>query len=437
MPTAATVTIPGVQLLKVGRWYSKSHPDGRDYTAAELAAAVAAYNDPTVDHPVLKIGHRSKLAEAHLGDGAPALGWVANLRLDDNGTTLVGDLVDVPAKLAAIIPKAFRRRSAELAFGVRAASGKAYAMVLNALSLLGEQPPAVKGLDDVAGLYGLSGNEQDADELVELDLAAGVDPLKAAELAAAVDQVDELGLSPAVRAAAVAELEAAAGVKVPTIPAPQPAPRQTGAQPATDPIEEPGTMTIDEADLRTKLGLAADGDVDAAITKLLEDAKNGAEGEKPGDKPGEEKPAEGEKPGEKAPEPVGAALSAETVKALEAAGVAVISKDVLAELTTGAKAGAEVAAQLAASGREAKVDAAIRGGKLAPAERDHWLKVLTEAPETGEALLAAMAPRFAVAEVGADVDTAELGALSGAAGDAALASFLTDAGVDFVGLDGK
>lgn len=449
-PTAATVTIPGVQLLKVGRWYSKSHPDGRDYTAAELAAAVAAAQDPTVDHPVLKIGHRSKLAAAELGDGAPALGWLSNVRLEDDGNTLVADIVDVPAKLAAIIPKAFRRRSAEVAFGLRAASGKAYAMALTALSLLGEQPPAVKGLDDVTALYGLSGNEYDVDDLDAIDLAAGVQPEAAAALAAAIDRLDELNLSAGVRAVAVAELEAAAGVTVPTIPPARPTSRQNDANAATDPPEELGTMTIDEKALREKLGIKDEDDITAAVEKLLEGAKPAGDGNEPaGGGSGNEPAGGGEGGNEPAgteganePELVGA-LSADTIKALEAAGVTIISKGALAELTKGAQAGTAVAEQLREAELAAVLDEAQRTGRITPAERGGpakdgkeatgFYRMLEQDFEGGKALLSGMAPRFATAEVGADV--AELAGLSGEAADAALAGFLDSIGAgDHVGL---
>ena len=142
-------TIPGVELVSAGSW-DASKGDG-NITRDELAAMVRAAKDPTVDAVPVKIGHKDKRFTTE--DGDPAMGWVSNLRLSDDGNTLLGDLVGVPSKLASIIPAAFRKRSIEMFRGFRSKAGKTHSAVLSGLALLGVTAPAVKGLADVMALY--------------------------------------------------------------------------------------------------------------------------------------------------------------------------------------------------------------------------------------------------------------------------------------------
>jgi len=148
--------IDGVQLMRTGTWDAST---GRiKVTPDDLAAIVAAAADRVVDRAPIKIGHRDDRFQGPDGEppareGEPAYGWVENLRLADGGNTLIGDLVGIPGKLAAIIPAAFRRRSVEIAYGLRTVAGKVYRAVLTGLALLGQSAPAVKGLDDVLALY--------------------------------------------------------------------------------------------------------------------------------------------------------------------------------------------------------------------------------------------------------------------------------------------
>lgn len=417
-----TVTIRGVELVKVGRWFSRSHPKGRDYTEAELAAAVDAARDAEVDAAALKLGHSGALSE--LGDGAPAFGWVDKVRLSADRTTLLGDLVDVPAKLAAIMPKAFRRRSAELAFGVRTPSGKTYAMALTGLALLGATPPAVKGLADITSLYGLSGDPLPSDATDAIELATGLDLAGVGRLSAALDAVAELGLDGAEADAVVDRIIELAGVTEPTIPAADDGSRQNDAvPPAPSPKQE--TPTMDDAKLRKLLGIEENADIDKAVDEAL--AKAEADAETPEAKAireaAEAKAAADAKAladaeAAKTPEPAGA-LSADTLAALKAAGLDVIPAGVLDELKAGAAAGTTAAAALAASERDDLLDAALRSGRIAPADVDRFRKLYDEAPETTKGLLSSLTPRFATAELGsaADLDADEIT-------DEALAAFI-------------
>jgi phage I-like protein len=147
MGAMETTTIPGVELMKVGIWQSGSGPV--DVTPARLAAVLAASQDTEVDVPVLKIGHYDQRFE----DGTPALGYVKNQRLSADGNTLLGDITDVPVKLAEIAKSAYKRRSAELRFNVKTPSGRTHEATMTGLALLGVTPPAVKGMADLVGLY--------------------------------------------------------------------------------------------------------------------------------------------------------------------------------------------------------------------------------------------------------------------------------------------
>jgi hypothetical protein len=143
------VTIPGVELLEVGEDWATSTGDFT-FTAEDLAAAVAAQDDPAVRAPVIKLGHIDPRF-----DGEPALGRVVNMRTADSGQTLVGDLVGVPAWLADIMATAFPSRSIEGAYGVTTATGNTHQFMIDGLALLGVSAPAITTLEDIAGLFGV------------------------------------------------------------------------------------------------------------------------------------------------------------------------------------------------------------------------------------------------------------------------------------------
>lgn len=144
-------TIPGVELVRVGRWEASTGEFAP--TPADLVAAVAAHRAGVLRKPVLHLGH-----DGPMRDGAPALGYVDNLRTADGGQTLIGDLVNVPAAVATLIPHAYPDRSVEALLDYRTPEGVTYSMVLTGLALLGAAAPAVetlKSLQDVGELYGV------------------------------------------------------------------------------------------------------------------------------------------------------------------------------------------------------------------------------------------------------------------------------------------
>ena len=141
--------IPDVELMKVGTWPLASGT--ATFTTEDLAAAVAASQSTAVSRPVIKLGHSDPRF-----DGEPAVGFVDNLRLADNGSTLVGDLRGLPAWLADIMPSAYPNRSIEGFMPYQDQTGKVWDFALTGLALLGVSPPAVgtlSSLRDVASLY--------------------------------------------------------------------------------------------------------------------------------------------------------------------------------------------------------------------------------------------------------------------------------------------
>jgi hypothetical protein len=158
----ALVTVPGVDLLAAGTWELSS---GRQtFTRKDITDAIEASKCPAVGNPVIKLGHLdprfndTQAADAGEMDGQPAIGQVTNLRADESGSKLVGDLSGMPGWLAQISASAFPRRSVEGSYGFRCQIGHTHPFVLTGLALLGVTAPGVgvlNSLPDVASLYGV------------------------------------------------------------------------------------------------------------------------------------------------------------------------------------------------------------------------------------------------------------------------------------------
>lgn len=121
-------------------------------TPADLQSAVDAHRAGVLRKPVIKLGHDSPL-----GDAAPALGYVDNLRLADGGNTLLGDLTDVPALLGDVLQVHYPDRSVEGLTGYTAPDGRTWSLVLTALALLGATAPGIDTLQSLQGLTDLYG----------------------------------------------------------------------------------------------------------------------------------------------------------------------------------------------------------------------------------------------------------------------------------------
>lgn len=145
-------TIPGVELAKVGRWEAMTGVFR--VTKADLRSAVEAHQAGVLRKPVIKIGHDDDR------DTDPAMGYVDNLRLTNDGNTLVGDFVNVPARLAALIPLAYPERSVEAFVDYyEQSTGRTWPLIIDAIALLGATGPAISELQSLQGvgdLYGVA-----------------------------------------------------------------------------------------------------------------------------------------------------------------------------------------------------------------------------------------------------------------------------------------
>jgi len=150
-PTASLETrnLTGVEILAPGTW------NGDPYTSADLDQIVSAfYALQGKVSPPGKLGHDRGQALAQR-DGYPAIGWVS--KVYRVGQKLVADFEKVPAKVAALIQAgAYNKVSSEIYFDLPM-DGTVYPRVLRAVSFLGADSPAVKdiqSISDVAALYG-------------------------------------------------------------------------------------------------------------------------------------------------------------------------------------------------------------------------------------------------------------------------------------------
>ncbi len=149
-----TVDLEGVEILAAGGPVRGvgSPPEGDYWTPEDLramAAAAAELGDEL--KPPAKIGHRGDM---------PAVGWLSNLRVNEDASRLLADIKRVPAKFAEILKAGgYRTRSVELARYTSQRTGKTYDWAVTGLAWLGGKIPAVQTLDDVVKLYDGHGAE--------------------------------------------------------------------------------------------------------------------------------------------------------------------------------------------------------------------------------------------------------------------------------------
>jgi hypothetical protein len=187
-------TVPHLANVELGtagmEWPASTGPV--TFTLEHLADAVTAANeDPHIQVPRVKLGHRSEVNGElltidpfrELGDAAPAFGRVVNLRTENDGAVLVGDFVEVPEWLATAMPSAYPNRSGDWFLDVETEGGKRYLLVLAAMSLLGTALPAVTDLEDLERFI-----EGGPDALARTVTARGAD-VPAAETSVSVDRI--------------------------------------------------------------------------------------------------------------------------------------------------------------------------------------------------------------------------------------------------------
>jgi hypothetical protein len=152
VPSAPALSrIANVELVHTGSWNASTGPV--TFTITDLANAVAALDCPAITRPKLKLGHTDPRF-----DGEPAVGFIENMAVADNGRTLVGDYSGMPGWLGPVIASAYPDRSIEGVYDFRCALSHTHPFVITGVALLGIESPAVgtlESLQDVALLYGV------------------------------------------------------------------------------------------------------------------------------------------------------------------------------------------------------------------------------------------------------------------------------------------
>lgn len=127
------------ELFKAGR-HTASGGATLSFTADDLKAAVAAY-DPALHEAPIVVGHPK--------DNAPAYGWIKSLSFEDGSITAEPQQVD--ADFADMVKAGrFKKRSASFYTPDAPNNPKPGTYYLRHVGFLGAQPPAVKGLKEVA-----------------------------------------------------------------------------------------------------------------------------------------------------------------------------------------------------------------------------------------------------------------------------------------------
>ncbi|WP_020393453.1 hypothetical protein [Kribbella catacumbae] len=403
-----TATIPGVELVKVGRWGASTGVT--DVTREDLDSIVAAYADQQIDRPAIKIGHTDQRFNdgdqaPRAGDGEPAYGWVENVRLNATGDGILGDLTGIPSKLAEVIPAAFRRRSVEIAWGLKTTAGKTYRAALTGLALLGIAKPAVKGMADVLALY--AEGDRPREGVTAVEQVDGVDAAGLVMLAAARAEVAKFAADHQVPEAtltgALDRLDRLSGMRdtatVPPAPS-EPSDGSTSGAPAptTTPKEEP-RMALTEERVRELLKLEKDADVEKAIADLITGSitEPPKEDEVPKDAPVVDEP------------PKDAPVASEGAPA-----TVTLSAGQLAALQAQAKAGDDAAKELARQRRDGIVKTALSEGRITVDESKTWRTQLdTNEAGTVSLLSSLAAGRVPTTEIGSDADVSAFGAGDG------------------------
>lgn len=363
---------PDVELVKVGTWQGVR---GEVTITEEMLSELAeSYDAEGVDHAPLKFGHFSDL-----GDGEPAPGWIENVRVSEDKTTLLGDIVDVPGSLVPLIETGYRRRSAEFKHNVKTASGKVHKHVLTGLALLGVKAPAVKGLKAMAATY-------------------------LAQAQAAPDDETVVFLGEATRDTA----------NVPHTGDEDRDDINNGSTSGTDKIKDKEISDMAFRDtLIAKLGLdkaATDDEIETALSEAeIAEPGSGDDADK-GKAPAAPAPAapaapdtEGDEDEDKDKD-----KGPETVTVSKVKWEEITSK--LDKLTEDAEA----------TERDKLIETALSEGKIAPSETDQYVTLLSESPDAGKKLLSALPARYSTHQRGhgetmGHRDDAELKAMHAAA----------------------
>lgn len=425
-------TVPDVELIKVGTWPAST---GQwTVTPDDLVAAVAAVASPSVRRPVIKLGHTDKRF-----DGEPAVGYIDNMRVSDDGSTLLGDYKGVPAWLADVMASAYPDRSIEGQYKHKDQTGHVHDFALTAVALLGVESPAIgtlESLQDVARLYGVAAasDQHEGTVTMKTGIIKAAEPAAEEEIPAGPDVsiadvqrsfyddvakdewwwIEEIYLNPPEVIAVDDEddgkmwrvpFEAADGAV--TWGTPQEVKREYVAASNRTPIKSwdsadlsrpkdiyPRAVKAAEAEGATDMAFTDDqlAQLREALVDLAEDATDEEFFEALLDKvtaPEEEKPAD----------------EAPAVAARR--GVLTIESSALAELKVRAARGDQALTRIEAEDRAKRVDARIADGAIHASRRDHWMKQLEVDPGAVAVLNGLEANVIPVAEIGTSIAASE------------------------------
>lgn len=154
-------TVRNVEICAVGIEYPLS-TGPRTFTPDDLLSAVAAQDDPAIKSPRIWLGHPDDQRfhagrTTPVGSAEPALGTCTDMRIEDEGMTLVTDLSGTPTWIAKIMASAYPNRSVDGYVDAISVSGKRWPLVITDLALLGVQWPGVSNLKDIQALYSVDG----------------------------------------------------------------------------------------------------------------------------------------------------------------------------------------------------------------------------------------------------------------------------------------
>jgi hypothetical protein len=372
---------------------------------------VEAQGDPAIVTPRLKLGHDDPRFNGAILDGEPAFGTAQNLRLVNNGQTVIADYVGVPSWLAAILPSAYPNRSVEGNWDVETVTGHKYRFVCTDVALLGVVWPGISTLDDLQAAFSENGPEGvtvaktkviasvnledvqrsfyddfatqdngrywwwvravllDPNELVADDDEGGLYRVPFATSGDSVSFQDPIPVkieyvdTPAEEpvAAKMGSHSTVVAATYANSRSSRPASRQEG--------EVATTASVDLGALRRYFGLAEDAtedQINAAIAAQEEEGEEGTDEE--GTEEEEEETTEETEEEETAP----SAIAASTVR---------VDKATLSQLQADAALGRQAYEKQRIEGRDAFLLAAINTGKFPPARLQHWKDAWENDPE--------------------------------------------------------
>jgi peptidoglycan hydrolase-like protein with peptidoglycan-binding domain len=195
---AAAADLHDVELARTGAWKLSTGPLQVTPRMLDDVARFAA-RDGARPAPI-KLGHKDQRFAA-AGDGEPAMGWVSNVRVeqDAKGHVLKGSLTGLPDWLAKAIPTHWPDRSIE-GWADYSHEGQKYGLVMSALALLGVTPPgmsSIASLRDLPAAVGVAaGDEEDPPEGA-IRVIASFGPQTPAPTKAGPPKKKESGMDPA------------------------------------------------------------------------------------------------------------------------------------------------------------------------------------------------------------------------------------------------